>query len=73
MALHKRLLNAFRRNRVAREIEQEMAFHIAERVDDLMAQGMSREEARTIHWCSAPWRLRTSRRDRRQRWIQCWR
>jgi putative ABC transport system permease protein len=46
MALHKRLLNVFRRNRVAREIEQEMAFHIAERVDDLMAQGMSPQEAR---------------------------
>ena len=24
----------------------EMAFHLAERIDDLMAQGMSREEAR---------------------------
>ena len=46
MALHKRLLNVFRRNRVAREIELEMAFHLAERIDDLMAQGMSREEAR---------------------------
>lgn len=45
MAWHKRLLNLLRPGRLRREIERETAFHIAERVDDLMAAGMSREAA----------------------------
>ncbi len=45
MAWYHRLLNMTRRDRLARDIEREMAFHLAERVDDLMAEGMSEAEA----------------------------
>ena len=45
MAWHRRLLNVFRSDRVSREIEREMAFHIAERADALRAEGMSEDEA----------------------------
>lgn len=45
MAWYHRLINVFRRERIAQEIEREVAFHLAERVDDLQAQGMSEEGA----------------------------
>ncbi len=45
MAWYDRVINVFRRERVAREIDREIAFHLAERVDELQAQGMSQEEA----------------------------
>jgi len=46
MSWHRRLFNAFRSDRVARDIEREMAFHLAERIDELVASGMSEREAR---------------------------
>ena len=46
MAWHHRIRNAFRRNRVHREADRELAFHIAERIDELRASGMSEQEAR---------------------------
>jgi predicted permease len=41
-----RFTNLLRSNRVSRDIDREMAFHMAERVDDLMASGMTEAEAR---------------------------
>ncbi|HEX6316736.1 MAG TPA: permease prefix domain 1-containing protein, partial [Gemmatimonadaceae bacterium] len=46
MAWHHRILNIFRSNRIARDIDREVEFHIAERTDDLVASGMSEPEAR---------------------------
>src|SRR5512147_2121008 len=48
MALHHRILNIFRSNRVSHDIEREIEFHIAERVDELRAQGMSEQDARRL-------------------------
>jgi len=45
MAWHNRVLYLLRRGRRSSEIEREVSFHLAERTDDLMAQGMSRREA----------------------------
>src|SRR6266545_234557 len=41
-----RLRNVLRADRVSAEIDREMAFHLAERVDELVAAGASPEEAR---------------------------
>ena len=46
MAWHHRLFNIFRSNRISRDIEREMEFHIAEKVDDLIAGGLTEREAR---------------------------
>ena len=48
MAWHHRILNIFRSNRISREIQREIDFHIAERVDSLVAGGMSEAEARLV-------------------------
>ena len=48
MAWHHRILNLFRSNRISRDIEREMEFHIAERVDDLRRGGMPEAEARRM-------------------------
>src|SRR5688500_6904370 len=40
-----RLRNVFRTDRVADEVERELAFHLAERADGLMAEGATRDEA----------------------------
>lgn len=40
-----RVRNIFRAERVSEEIERELRFHVAERADKLMAQGMSESEA----------------------------
>jgi putative ABC transport system permease protein len=40
-----RLWNTFRFARVQRDIDRELAFHIAERVDQLRAEGLSEDEA----------------------------
>ena len=48
MAWHHRILNIFRSNRISRDIEREMEFHIAERVDDLRRGGMAEAEARRL-------------------------
>jgi predicted permease len=45
MTWHRRLLNLVRPGRLNREIDREIAFHLAERADELVARGMSREEA----------------------------
>ena len=41
-----RLRNVFRADEVSKEIEREMAFHLAERADDLISSGASPEAAR---------------------------
>ena len=46
MGLFRRFANVFRPNRLARDIEREMAFHMAEKTDDLVASGMSETDAR---------------------------
>ncbi len=48
MAWHHRIFNIFRSNRISRDIEREMEFHIAERVDDLRRAGMTEAEARRL-------------------------
>ncbi len=48
MAWHHRILNIFRSNRISRDIQREIDFHIAERVDALVAGGMSEREARVV-------------------------
>src|SRR5690348_621995 len=45
MAWHKRLLNLLHSRRLSRDIDRELAFHIAERTDELVAAGMSEAEA----------------------------
>src|SRR5262249_27506528 len=45
MGFYQRLLNFVRRDRLTRNLERELAFHIAEKTDDLIAAGMSAEEA----------------------------
>lgn len=45
MAWYDRLLAPFRPDPLQAEIEREISFHLAERTDDLVAEGMSRGEA----------------------------
>jgi len=45
MSWTRRFANLLRSNRHARDIERELAFHVSERADDLVAAGMSREMA----------------------------
>jgi predicted permease len=46
MGWYRRLANVLRSHRVSTDIEREMAFHMAERADDLVAAGMSEADAR---------------------------
>ena len=46
MSWLRRLSNALRPGRIEREIDREMSFHLAERVDELRAGGLSEEQAR---------------------------
>jgi putative ABC transport system permease protein len=46
MAWYSRLTNLFRSDRHSRELDREMGFHLAERVDELTATGMPEAEAR---------------------------
>jgi predicted permease len=46
MAWHRRLRNLFRSGRIEREIERELAFHLAERADELRDAGWNDREAR---------------------------
>ena len=41
-----RLVNVFRAEKVSEDIDRELAFHLAERTDDLIADGASPEAAR---------------------------
>ena len=45
MSWTRRFANLLRSNRHARDIDRELAFHVGERADDLVAAGMSREMA----------------------------
>ncbi len=45
MSWSRRLLNLFRGERLAHDIDREMAFHLFEKTDELEARGMSRAEA----------------------------
>src|ERR1700690_1011642 len=47
MAPWRRFLNSFHRARVARAIDEELQFHIDERVDELMAEGLGEADARS--------------------------
>ena len=42
----RRLLNTLRRSRVDRDLQRELHFHVAERIDQLRSEGMSLDEAR---------------------------
>jgi predicted permease len=46
MSLLQRLTNTFRADRVERDVQRELSFHIAERIDQLRAEGLSLDEAR---------------------------
>src|SRR4051812_12762192 len=45
MAWHERIRNLFRGDKVGERIDDEFAFHLAERIDELVEQGMSEAEA----------------------------
>ncbi|MGV3709383.1 MAG: permease prefix domain 1-containing protein, partial [Gemmatimonas sp.] len=45
MSWHSRLRNLLHPNRVSSDIQREMQFHVAERVDDLVNAGMSQRDA----------------------------
>jgi putative ABC transport system permease protein len=46
MAWYRRFTNLLRSDRHSRELDREMGFHLAERVDELIARGMPEAEAR---------------------------
>jgi predicted permease len=48
MAWARRLLNLLKPERLSRDIEREVAFHLAERVDELVGGGMSEAEAKRM-------------------------
>jgi predicted permease len=48
MAWHHRFWNVLRPGRKQRDLERELAFHLAERMDDLEAAGLSAAEARRL-------------------------
>jgi putative ABC transport system permease protein len=45
MSWSRRILNLFRSNRHSHDLDRELAFHLAERIDDLEAAGMSHDAA----------------------------
>ena len=47
MAWVLRAANVFRQKWLLRRLDDELAFHVAERIDDLVAGGMTPDEART--------------------------
>jgi predicted permease len=46
MSWRSRILNVFRPTRLADDLDDELTFHVAERVDELVAEGMTPEAAR---------------------------
>ena len=42
-----RTVNVFRQERLLRHLDDELAFHVAERIDELVAGGMTPDDART--------------------------
>src|ERR1043166_4888165 len=65
MSLVSRIANAVRSSRVDRHLDEEMAFHIESRIDDLVATGMPREQAEAIarRQFGNPLRMREQSRD----------
>src|SRR5690242_13212956 len=45
MGFFRRVLNLFRPEPLARDIDRELSFHVAERTDELLAKGMSPADA----------------------------
>src|SRR3954462_14029985 len=45
MAWYQRFVNLMRSERLSRDLDREMAFHLSERADQLMAGGLSEPEA----------------------------
>lgn len=48
MSWFTRIGNVFRAKKLSAELDDELAFHIAERIDDLVAGGMTEDEARRV-------------------------
>lgn len=48
MAWYRRLWNLVRTERVGRDLDDELSFHVQEREDDLVEAGMARDEARRV-------------------------
>ena len=48
MSWYRRLLNLTRPLRLSRDLTEELTFHLAHREDDLVASGMTREEAKRV-------------------------
>ncbi|HPT26771.1 MAG TPA: permease prefix domain 1-containing protein, partial [Bryobacteraceae bacterium] len=48
MALRHRLFNLFSRTRISQAIDDELRFHIEERVDELIAEGYRKADARQL-------------------------
>jgi hypothetical protein len=46
MGAYRRVRNLIERKQLERELDRELSFHIAERIDDLVAEGMTPDEAR---------------------------
>ena len=65
MSFLSRFTNVFRPARVERQLDEELAFHIEARIDDLMAGGMSRDaaEATARRQFGSPLRTREASRD----------
>ena len=60
-----RVVNVFRPARVERQLDDELAFHIESRIDDLVAGGMTRKDAEAMarRQFGSPLRVRESSRD----------
>jgi len=65
MSFLSRFTNVFRPARVERQLDEELAFHIEARIDDLVAGGMSRDaaEATARRQFGSPLRTREASRD----------
>lgn len=48
MSLLRRIVNVFRSDKLSRELDDELNFHLAERTDELIAGGMPEHEARRL-------------------------
>jgi hypothetical protein len=48
MGLYRRLRNIIRPEQSSKELDDELSFHIAERIDELIASGLSEDEARRV-------------------------
>src|SRR5262245_23671931 len=61
----RRLLNVFRRERLSSDLEDEMQFHVASRIDEFLAQGMTQQqaEARAREWVGHSLLLREESRE----------